>query len=115
MNARLPKVPPLPLALVLGVLTLGVWANLTLWHGPSISVVNHSGKIVEGVQICLPSGQCVSRPRLWPHQAWRVPLPAQHSSGVQLQTPQHQLTASLRPELGVQFVLKEGGRVQAVQ
>lgn len=107
---------PAPLSVGLAAATLAVWANLTLCGAQGVQVLNHSGQVLRGVQVCVSGGRCVSRPALWPHQAWQVPLPSGQAGRVLVRAGNRQATSVLpgmtEHAAAVQFVVRPGGDLE---
>ncbi|UBV43632.1 hypothetical protein LAJ19_05310 [Deinococcus taeanensis] len=87
-------------------LTLVAWAHLLFGAEPGVQVVNRSGQVLSGLRVCGETGACVERERLWPHQAWRVPV--QGEATVQVQGEHVRLATE---DGAARVVVGESGRV----
>ena len=73
-----------PAAALLCALTLSAWTYFINGTRSGLSVVNHGGSVLRNVEVCLTSGECAVRARLWPHEAWQVPVQEQPGAVVQV-------------------------------
>lgn len=111
MSVRLLR---LPTAFLLSLLTMMTWIYLVTGAGTGIRVLNQSGEVLQDVQVCLKGAGCVFRDRLWPHQAWKVPLRATGPQHVEVTTAQDAVQARLDGRGQMQFVVRQNGEIQAL-
>lgn len=105
----------LPAALVLCALTLTAWTHVVNGTRSGLSVVNHGGSVLRNVEVCLTSGECAVRARLWPHEAWQVPVPEQPGEVVQVRYEDTGAAAKEPGQKQARIVVRGDGRIRLAQ
>jgi len=115
---RLPRLF-LPAVLLLNLLGLGAWAYAVFRPVTDLRVTNSSSEALTGLRVCLRIGSCAERAELAPGQTWRVPLAVDRDNGAALTFDgmgnERLANTYVTPGMGVRWLIKSGGQLEARQ